>query len=141
MAGCFRENTVRLWPRERLIQKIESMCKDCQVTWRCPSGTASKIEGCMNFASTGMYGRIGRGGLPALRARAHAKTRFPALTPRLDALFTYIPLLLKACPYRLFQLAPKSTPPLVIASDAAAEPGQPLTMGVLIVDLVTNSPI
>lgn len=127
----FKRGYATLWPRQRLIDKVEGLRDRCLEENRCFPGTASKLEGCLNFLSSGMYGRVGRGGMPAIRARAHSKFSTAALTPRLEQFFHYLPLLLKATMEREFPVRPRCSTPLVVATDASAEPGSPVGLGAL----------
>ena len=73
------DGTVAFWVRSRLQAKVEDMLAAGQPlafaerTGVLPPGVASKLYGVLNFLEQGMYGRVGTGGLQALKARQTEK--------------------------------------------------------------------
>ena len=62
---------VELWPRQRLLEKIQTIIADSRTAMSLTPGTASKIYGMMNFLEQGTYGRIGANGLTATKKRQY----------------------------------------------------------------------
>ena len=86
-------------------------------------GLAAKVYGTCNFLEQGMYGRVGAGGLRAIRERADQGGR--ELTPPILACFSLIRAVLSARPEREFDIVPRAWPRFLAASDAAEdEPGE-----------------
>ena len=67
------DGTVAFWVRSRLQKKVEDMLATAERTGVLPPGVASKLYGVLNFLEQGMYGRVGTGGLQALKARQTEK--------------------------------------------------------------------
>ena len=60
---------VQFWARERLHDKVRDMLATARVTGHFSRGAASKLYGLANFLEQGIYGRVGYGGLMAIKAR------------------------------------------------------------------------
>ena len=89
------EGIVRFWPRESLVDKVLSIIKIAREV-RLPAGVASKLYGVSNFIETGMFGRIGRAGLWAIKDR-QKETVFE-LTPPINLSFELLSDLFKLRP-------------------------------------------
>ena len=73
-------------------------------------GLAAKVYGTCNFLEQGMYGRVGAGGLRAIRERADQGGR--ELTPPILACFSLIRAVLSARPEREFDIVPRGVAPI-----------------------------
>ena len=87
-----------------------------------PPGVASKLYGVANFIETGMYARIGRAGLWAVRDR-QKETGFE-ITPAIAQSFNLLADLFKLRPRREYSLWNSLPRRAVTASDAAYENGR-----------------
>ena len=122
---------VTFWARERLETKLTSIINSCQVQNKLPPGVASKIYGIANFLEQGIYGRIGCGGLHAIKERQYEKATY--LTASIQACFSVLLAVLASKPYRVFPVLPQPCERFCIASDAALEVPQAGTGGLLAV--------
>ena len=88
-----------------------------------PPGVASKLYGVLNFLEQGMYGRVGTGGLQALKARQTEKV--VELTGALRQSMEVIRAVLAMRPRRRVEVFPSEHCRFVAASDAAEDvPGE-----------------
>ena len=114
-----RQGFVTFWPRERLIEKMQTFVLDALASSQLTSGTASKIYGMMNFLEQGIYGRIGCSGLCAIKERQQETSR--KMTPALQESLTLILEVLKLRPLREMEVIHRPVDRFVAASDAALE--------------------
>ena len=114
-----RQGFVTFWPRERLIEKMQTFVLDALASSQLTSGTASKIYGMMNFLEQGIYGRIGCSGLCAIKERQQEISR--KMTPALQESLTLILEVLKLRPLREMEVIHRPVGRFVAASDAALE--------------------
>jgi len=115
------EGVVRFWPRESLVAKvlcIIGMAKEVGL----PPGVASKLYGVANFIETGMYARVGRAGLWAIKDR-QKETAFD-ITPSISLSFDLLSDLFKLMPRREYLLWSGVFRRAITASDAAYESGK-----------------
>ena len=115
------EGIVRFWPRESLVDKVLSIIKIAREVG-LPAGVASKLYGVSNFIETGMFGRIGRAGLWAIKDR-QKETVFE-LTPPIRLSFELLSDLFKLRPQREYLLWNSTMRRAITASDAAYENGK-----------------
>ena len=117
------DGTVAFWVRSRLQEKVEDMLATAERTGVLPPGVASKLYGVLNFLEQGMYGRVGTGGLQALKARQTEKV--VELTGALRQSMEVIRAVLAMRPRRRVQVFPSEHCRFVAASDAAEDvPGE-----------------
>ena len=114
-----KRGLVTFWPRERLIEKMQTFVLDALASSQLTSGTASKIYGMMNFLEQGIYGRIGCSGLCAIKERQQETSR--KMTPALQESLTLILEVLKLRPLREMEVIHRPVDRFVAASDAALE--------------------
>ena len=115
------EGIIRFWPRESLVTKvlnIISMAREAGLA----AGTASKLYGVANFIETGMYARVGRAGLWAIKDRQ--KETIVEITPPIRLSFELLEDLFKLRPRREYLLWSGIQRRVVTASDAAYEGGK-----------------
>ena len=113
------DGTVAFWVRSRLQEKVEDMLATAERTGVLPPGVASKLYGVLNFLEQGMYGRVGTGGLQALKARQTEKV--VELTGALRQSMEVIRAVLAMRPRRRVEVFPSEHCRFVAASDAAED--------------------
>jgi hypothetical protein len=112
------EGVVRFWPRESLVAKVLSIINMAREVG-LPAGVASKLYGVSNFIETGMYARIGRAGLWAIKDRQ--KEISFEITPPISLSFELLSDLFKLMPQREYLLWSGTLRRAITASDAAYE--------------------
>eukprot|EP00435_Cladocopium_sp_Y103_P068209 s317_g31.t1 len=112
-------NVVTFWARDRLHDKVRDIIKHARDTQTFTRGTASKLYGIANFLEQGIYGRVGYGGLMAIKARQDET--ITTLTPDICACFEVIEAVMRFCPKREFLVLPFYGERFLAASDAAIE--------------------
>ena len=121
--ACLRSGLARFFVRDGLVEKVPDLIEQAVQMQSLPPGLAAKNYGTCNFLEQGMYGRVGAGGLRAIRERADEGGR--ELTPPILSCFALIRAVLAARPEREFDILPRVWPRFLAASDAAADdPGQ-----------------
>jgi len=111
---------VSMWPRDTLVTKVEGILRQAATMGLSP-GQASKLYGVVNFLELGMFGRIGQGGLNAIKERIHEATW--EVTPRLADAFALLSDIFKMKPVREYTLFERKTHRVLMASDASYEAG------------------
>ena len=61
--------SVAFWAKEKLVQKLQGIIMDSKRYQTLPPGVAAKLYGLANFFEQGVFGRIGCGGLHAIKER------------------------------------------------------------------------
>ena len=85
-----RQGTIRVWVRERLVEKIMDIIREAQATDTLKPGQASKLFGCVTFLDQGVFGRVARASLNAIKDRQYASARNVRLNDELRAAFCTI---------------------------------------------------
>ena len=116
-----REGIIHFWPREALVVKVRDIIGLARKAgiW---SGTAAKLYGVSNFLETGMFARVGRAGLAAIKDRQYSDET--DITPEIIASFDLLEDLFRMQPRREYRLAAGSFSRFLVASDAAYENGR-----------------
>ena len=114
---------VKFWARARLHDKVRDIMATARQTGHFTRGTASKLYGIASFLEQGIYGRVGYGGLMAIKARQD-ETATP-LTPEIEACFEVIEAVMRFEPKREFPVFPMQRLRFLAASDAAVEADNP----------------
>eukprot|EP00438_Fugacium_kawagutii_P004802 Skav227329 [mRNA] locus=scaffold2964:74870:76455:- [translate_table: standard] len=109
---------VTFWARERLHQKIQGIIDEAKATNTLSRGSASKLYGIANFLEQGIYGRVGYGGLMAVKDRQTESSKH--LTEELRACFEVIEAVTRMEPRREFPVLPFDGLRFLAASDDAA---------------------
>lgn len=91
MSKALTAGVVRFWARERLENKLMDIIRSARSTGKLMPGTAAKLYGIANFFEQGIYGRVGCGGLAAIKERQYEKGM--AVTPAILSSFE----VLEAC--------------------------------------------
>ena len=119
LSQALSSGVVTFWARERLESKMMDIIRTARDTKKLMPGTAAKLYGIANFFEQGLYGRVGCGGLAAIKDRQHE--RGIHLTDSLLASFDILEAVVQTRPQRLFEVMPSNPPRFCIASDAALE--------------------
>ena len=99
---------VKFWARSRLHDKVKDILAASRAANKFTRGTASKLYGIANFLEQGIYGRVGYGGLMAIKAKqGETTTALTALTSEIEACFEVIEAVMRLEPRREF---PSSKP-------------------------------
>ena len=116
---------VRFWASDRLHDKVRDRLATARQTGHFSRGTASKLYGLANFLEQGIYGRVGYGGLMAIKARQDENTT--AMTPEIEACFEVIEAVTRFLPKLEFPVFRTERQRLrfLAASDAAVEADNP----------------
>ena len=123
---------VRFSVRERLQTKVKGILESTETSGVLTSGVACKLYGVLNFPEQGVYGRIGAGGLAALKDRLQERdTTMTAAA--LQQCFYTIWSLLTLKPQRVVEVVPAPCAQFMAASDAAEDTPGPGTGGFLLV--------
>ena len=131
LTSCLSEGVVRFWAKDKLEEKMLGLMTTAEVSGRLAPGQAAKLYGVANFFEQGIYGRIGCGGLAAVKARQYE--RQSSLTPALKDCFRILRAIVALRPERAFPVISLSHPRFCVASDAALEEPRSGTGGFLIV--------
>ena len=131
MSAALSSGVVKFWARERLERKLMDIISTARSTGKLMPGTAAKLYGIANFFEQGIYGRVGCGGLAAIKERQYEKGTF--LTPAILSSFEVLEAVVKSRPSRLFEVLPADPLRFCIASDAALEAPLQGTGGFVIV--------
>ena len=113
---------VSLWPREKLVSKTHAMIDRALNTNHLPAGTSAKLYGLVNSFESGMFGKLGRAGLNALKDRANDRTS-SKITERIFSSLMLLREVMSLRPRRTFHICPYQGERFVMASDAAYENG------------------
>ena len=125
------DGMIRLWARDRLIQKIDSLMQHAEDHDRLPSGLASKLFGCLGFLDQGTFGRMARAGLNSLKERQYMQDC--TLTTELRDTFVLVRALLEVKPCRQVQLDSSWYTHVTVASDASQDMPRQGKAGTLLV--------
>jgi len=93
---------VTFWVRDRLQEKLLDLLNTAQQSARLTPGAASKIYGLANFFQMGVYGRVGCGGLAAIKQRQDEKSH--SLSPALLQCFEVLRAVIHSKPSREFEV-------------------------------------
>ena len=92
---------IKFWPREALIVKVADIIALARQAG-LHSGMAAKLYGICNFLETGMFARVGRAGLAAIKDRQYDHET--GATPEIIASFDFPHDLLRLQPRREYRL-------------------------------------
>ena len=116
-------NTIKFWVRDRLQDKMITLMQEAMESKTLRSGIAAKLYGVANFFEQAVYGRIGCGGLAAIKQRQYESISH--ITPAILSSFHVLQAVIQAKPERPFPVLPQPTSRFCAASDAALEiPGR-----------------
>ena len=107
----------------RSQDKIQDLIDTARNSERLPKGVASKMYGVANFLEQGIFGRVGYGGLMAIKARQDKDVTY--LTPAILQCLEVIEAVMKVKPFRRFPVSLFRGSRFLAASDAAEEADKP----------------
>ena len=119
LGAALREGTIEFFVRERLVKTAQDMVAAILRKQSLRASAASKLNGMLNFLELGMFGRVGAGGLQAIKDRQ--MQRGERLTPALEASLDVIQAVLATKPKRKFELWWSTCSRALAASDAAED--------------------
>ena len=131
--STLRHGTIQVWVRQRLVVKILDIIQEARAANTLRPGQASKLFGCVAFLDQGVFGRVARAGLQAIKDRQYAASGRARLTGELLAAFSTIEAVLALRPERLVRLLPQLGDRVVAASDAAQDARRVGSGGLLLV--------
>ena len=131
LSSAMSTGQVTFWVRDRLQEKLLDLINTAQQSAKLTPGVASKIYGLANFFEMGVYGRVGCGGLAAIKQRQDEKSH--SLSPALLQCFDVLRAVIHSKPTREFEVFPQPHLRFCVASDAALEVPKAGTGGFLIV--------
>ena len=123
-------NCVTFWARERLLNKATTAISLARESGRFTPAQAAKLYGLLNFLESGMFGRVGCGGLRSIKDRQYGRETH--LTEALVQSFDIVETVLKCQPKRRLWLTNERWCRVVAASDAAQDAPQTGSGGYLI---------
>ena len=135
VASCLSDGVVRFRPRPKIEEKILAEIGEREAEGSCTPAQASKLRGVLQFASLGMYGRVGAGGLRPLLQRQYADKPPWSLNQGLRNSFEFFKQLMQFPLRRECSLWASRSPPIVIASDGRLDDSGPASFAVLALDL------
>jgi hypothetical protein len=130
--------TVWFWPKPGLITKAIAMIDRAFTEDDLSPGQASKLRGVLGFLCQSFWGRVGRSAMGPLKQRQYSDVPPWRLSHSLRRALQFFKLLIAEKPRRSLKLHPSHLPPLLVASDAQADPGQLPTGGWLLADPASN---
>ena len=105
----------RFGPWQHLVDKVHALIHVARGSGFY-SGAAAKLYGVTNFLENGMFGRVGRAGLNAIKQRQYETGT--AVTQSLDGAFTMLLDLLSLQPRREYLLVSSAVERVLVAADA-----------------------
>ena len=128
---------VKFVPREKIVQKSQSLIDQCLESNYCTPAEASKIRGVRGFTMSAKYGKLGRVGMGPLKQRQYFDVEPFLLSGELRRSLHFCKAIDQCCPERVVNLRAAAVPPLVIASDGRVD-DDIASSAFLIFDPITN---
>ena len=123
--GSAHQGIVRVRPRARLVADVLGMVELAVQTDRLTPGTAGKLLGKISFASSALYGRLGRAAVRPLVQRMYADSHPWTLSHTLLRALDYLGIIFRSLPEREILVKPPRRAVIVVASDAQADGRRP----------------
>jgi len=132
---------ISFWPRDSLCVKINGFLDQFKQTQICYPGDSSKFRGMQAFCGLGIFGHLGKAAIGPFRQRQYydCPSRGWGVTDAMNRAIEFYKAIFEERPKRILPLGNRGQRPLVIASDAQVEPGEPPGGGYLIVDPETGA--
>jgi hypothetical protein len=134
VSRAMSEGLIEFEPRAKLQEKIAQAIQCVRSAGKLSPAEASKLRGVMQFMATGVFGRVGAGGMSALVRRQYADSPPYRLTPEIAAALRYFEDVMALPLRREARLWARGSPPLIIASDGRLDSSAPASIATLIVD-------
>jgi len=134
MSTFHTEYCISFWPRDRLLLKLKLMLKQFKSSASCPPGDAAKFRGTVQFTAHASSNHVGKFGMGPFKQRQYTDVEPWALTKSMLYSMSFFGAIFQQWPKRRVDLFPLRRRPLVIASDAQADPGRMPTGGFVAID-------
>jgi hypothetical protein len=134
VSRAMSEGLIEFEPRAKLQEKIAQAIHCVRSAGKLSPAEASKLRGVMQFMATGVFGRVGAGGMSALVRRQYADSPPYRLTPEIAAALRYFEDVMALPLRREARLWARGSPPLIVASDGRLDASAPASVATLIVD-------
>ena len=129
--SCLSHGVVHFWVKDKLQEKLLSIISEAEAAQRLSPGQAAKLYGVANFFEQGVYGRIGCGGLAAIKTRQYSHE--VQISGEILGCFDILRSIISQRPERAVPVLTLSHPRFCVASDAALESPRAGTGGFLVV--------
>ena len=129
--SCLTQGVVHFWVKDKLQEKLLGIISEAEAAQRLSPGQAAKLYGVANFFEQGVYGRIGCGGLAAIKTRQYSHE--VQLSGEILGCFDILRSIISQRPERAVPVLALSHPRFCVASDAALESPRAGTGGFLVV--------
>ena len=122
-------------PSQRLLDKIKALLLEILQKGSCTPAQAAKVRGMCGFMAHASASKIGKGGLAPFKQRQYTDKYPWDLSNMMKRSIDYLFAIIEDWPVRIVELKPPSRKPLVVASDAQADPGRSPTGGFIYLDM------
>ena len=139
VSRAMSDGLISFEPRAKLQEKIAHAIQSARSAGTLSPADASKLRGVMQFMATGVFGRVGAGGMSALVRRQYADSPPYRITPEIAAALRYFEEVMSLPLRREARLWARGSPPLIIASDGRLDSSAPASVATLIVDPVSGT--
>ena len=119
MSQALTQGVIHFWAKDKLVDKLRRLLQEAHKSEILTPGQASKIYGLANFFEQGVYGRVGTGGLNAIKERQYERASH--VTPAILTCLEVLEAIIQNKPQRLFPVQMRPHPRFCAASDAALE--------------------
>ena len=112
---------VTAYPRQRLIESIQDICREALSANILNPGTAAKLAGKLSFAASAMFNRLGRAAMRPIIQREYFDQPPFTLSRALGRSLCYIFFMLQMDLRRVFKIQPLPRLKIIISSGAQAD--------------------
>jgi hypothetical protein len=119
MDGIMHDGMVLFEPREDTIHKVVESAGALLMKGTCTPAEAAKLRGVASWAAGNTFGRVGRLGLRALKARQYEKTEYYALSEQLHMGLNFLREVMPSIGPRATRILGPTPAPTVVYSDAS----------------------
>ena len=128
------DRTITFWPRERLLNKLRLYLVRIRESGKCTPAEAAKLRGTAQFMAHASAGGVGKFGLAPFKQRQYYDQAPWEASFTMKLATEYMNKLLADWPSRQIAVDTKGVPPIVIATDAQADPWSQPSGGFVVVD-------
>ena len=132
------EQIICFWPRERLLHKLRLMLLKFRQTKLCTPAQAAKFRGTAQFTAHASHANAAEFGMGSFKQRQQYDTELWDTSLTMDSSTRYFDALVSDWPKRVVKMCGGAKPPLIIISDAQADPGSQPSGGVIAIDMIDN---
>ena len=127
-------NAISFRARDTLVEKAKTFIEAKRSEGRLTPGDASKLRGLLNFIARAAWHGVGKAGMGALRQRQYTDQPPWTLSNCLVRALDFFYIILQDMPCRVAEIAPRSEPLILIASDARVDNDAWPTGGYVLLD-------